>query len=136
MGNQTVTQAALTDQNSVRPHQTVEKIALFDPVSGDPLVVPQDSTDLTYPVITVGTAIGTAAKTTSSSVPTTNSVVAIKFTNGNSANSPTVAFNGGAAKSILLGGTAVTGAKLAVAANGVALFFYDGTSLHQIGAYT
>lgn len=83
--------------------------------------------------IVTATAIGTAAKTTTSPAPVVNTFVPIKFTNGNSANSPTVAFNGGAAIPILLGGVASTGAKMTVAANGVVVFWFDGTNLHQLG---
>jgi hypothetical protein len=86
--------------------------------------------------VTTATAIGTAAKTTTSAAPPANCVVAVKFTNGNSATSPTLNFNGAGAVNMLLGGTASAAAKIAVAAGGIALFFYDGTSLHQLGAYT
>jgi hypothetical protein len=92
--------------------------------------------DLPITVITTATAIGTAAKTVTDNEPKANTLVAIKFTNGNSAASPTVAFNGGAAKNILLGGTAPAAIEATLAANGVALFFWDGTSLNQIGVYS
>lgn len=129
-----VTQAVVTTK-TVDPNQITEKFALFDE-SGNQLEFPQDGGDITHTIRTTATAIGTAAKAVSGAAPTSGTIVALKFTNGNSADSPTVAFGGGAAKPILLGGTAVTGAKCAIAANGVALFLYDGTSLHQIGAYT
>jgi len=87
----------------------------------------------TTAAVTTATVIGTAAKTTTSDEPSANSIVPIKFTNGNSAASVTVAFNGGAARAVLLGGTAPTGAKLTVAAGGVVLFWFDGTNLHQFG---
>lgn len=98
---------------------------------GNPLD-PNGANDL----VTTGSAIGTVGKTTTSAEPNAGSIVPVLFTNGNSASSPTLAFDGGAARAIQLGGTASTGAKLAVAANGVALFYFDGTVLHQIGAYT
>jgi hypothetical protein len=79
------------------------------------------------------TAIGTAGKTTSTVEPPANSIVVIKFTNGNNAASVTVSFNGGAARAVLLGGTAPTGAKLTVAAGGAVPFWFDGTNLHQFG---
>jgi hypothetical protein len=82
------------------------------------------------------TAIGTAAKTTTSPEPVANSIVPIKFTNGNSAASPTIAFNGGTARAIQLGGTASAAIEITVAANGVALFLFDGTVLHQLGVYS
>lgn len=83
--------------------------------------------------VTTGTAIGTAAKTTTSDEPADNTIVAVKFTNGNSAETPSLAFNGGTARAMKLGGTASAAAKLTVAANGVVLFFFDGTVLHQLG---
>ena len=83
--------------------------------------------------VVVGTAIGTAAKTVTDAAPANNTFVSVKFTNGNSAETPTVAFAGGGAIPILLGGTAVTAAKMTVAANGVVVFFFDGTNLHQLG---
>lgn len=114
----------------------------------DPNVVTEDATlvssagtalsvsDLPVSVITTATAIGTAAKTTTSPEPAANTLVAIKFTNGNNVLSPTVAFNGGSARSVLLGGTAPAAIECTLAANGVALYFFDGTALHQIGVYS
>jgi len=86
-------------------------------------------------LITVATAIGTAAKTTAADEPASGSLVPIKFTNGNSADTPTVAFDGGTARAIKLAGTAVDADNFTLAANGVALFYFDGTVLHQIGVY-
>ena len=108
-----------------------EETALYN-AAGAPLSVG----DLPVSVITTGTAIGTAAKTTTSPEPAANTLVAIKFTNGNNVLSPTVAFNGGSARSILLGGTAPAAIEITLAANGVALFFFDGTALNQIGVYS
>lgn len=90
----------------------------------------------TYTAIVTDTAIGTAAKTTTSAEPADNTMVLIKFTNGNSAASPTVAFNGGTARAVNLGGSAPGGAEITLAAGGVAMFFFDGTILHQIGVYS
>lgn len=118
-----VVPVATIDQNV-----DVEEVALFN-AAGAPV-------DLNAPVfspITTATAIGTAAKTTTSPEPAANTLVVIKFTNGNSAASPTVAFNGGAARNILLAGAAPTGAESAIAANGIGLYFFDGTALHQAG---
>lgn len=129
-----VTQAVVTSKTA-DPNQITEKFALFNE-AGDQLTFPQDGGELTHTIRTTGTAIGTAAKTVSGAAPTSGTLVAIKFTNGNSAETPTIAFGGGAAKAILLGGTAVPAAKCAVAANGVVVFLYDGTNLHQLGAYT
>lgn len=89
--------------------------------------------DEDYAPVTTATAIGTAAKTTTSPEPEANTIVPIKFTNGNSAETPTMAFNGGTARAMKLGGTASVAAKLTVAANGVVMFFFDGTVLHQFG---
>lgn len=125
MGNQVVKQAVLTRQAAVNANNVTEPIALFhDDGSAAGVIVP---------LVTTDTAIGTAAKTTTSDEPAAGSLVPIKFTNGNSANSPTVAFNGGSARDIKLGGTASTGAKMTVAANGVVVFYFDGTVLHQLG---
>lgn len=87
-------------------------------------------------VVTTATAIGTAAKTTATAEPAAGTIVAVIFTNGNSAETPTLAFNGGAARVMKLGGTASAAAKLTVAATGVALFYFDGTILHQLGVYS
>jgi hypothetical protein len=97
---------------------------------------PLSASDLPVSVITTATAIGTAAKTTTSAEPAANTLVAIKFTSGNSAASPTVAFNGGTARSVLLGGTAPAAIECTLAGNGVALFFFDGTALNQVGVYS
>lgn len=129
MGISSITkQVTVTEQATVNPTQALEEVAFFTP-SGQqvtPGVI----------LVTAGAAIGTAAKTTTSPVPPKNSMIAVIFTNGNSAASPTLNFNGAGATSILLGGTAPTAAKATFAANGVGMFFYDGTSLHQIGHYS
>lgn len=114
------------------PNQYAESLSL----------VASDGTDATagvnvdYPAVVTATAIGTAAKTTTAAEPKANTLVAIKFTNGNSANAATVAFAGGSARAVQCSGAASTGAKLALAATGVALFWFDGTILHQVGVYT
>lgn len=114
-----------------RENQTFERIAFFN-ADG----TPQTGRDFTFGAVTTGTAIGTAAKTTTSAEPAADTIVPIKFTNGNSAASPTVAFNGGTARSILLGGTAPAAIECTLAANGVGLFWFDGTALHQFGVYS
>lgn len=110
------------------------EISLFD-AAGAPVTLNAPS-GATFAPITTATAIGTAAKTTTSPEPAANTLVPVKFTNGNSASSPTLAFNGGSARAIQLAGVASTGAKITVAANGVALFWFDGTILHQVGVYS
>lgn len=106
----------------------VEHVALFNEDG-----TPYTGRDEDYLPVTTATAIGTAAKTTTSPEPEANTIVPIKFTNGNSAETPTMAFNGGTARAMKLGGTASVAAKLTVAANGVVMFFFDGTVLHQFG---
>jgi len=127
---QTRTQAVLvTNQSEISEHQVAIDLALFDE-TGAPVVVPKP-----LEIITVTGLIGTAAKTTTHAAPPVG-LVPIKFTSGNAANAPTVAFNGGAAKAVLLGGVEPLGTETAIGANGIALFFYDGANLHQIGVYT
>src|SRR5689334_5333351 len=113
------------------PDHPIEDVALFN---ADGSIYTGRDTD--FAAITVGTAIGTAAKTTTAAEPEANTIVPIKFTNGNSAETPTVAFAGGSARAIKLGGTAIVAAKFTLAANGVALFWFDGTVLHQIGVFS
>lgn len=86
--------------------------------------------------VTTAIAAATVAKTTTTSEPAAGTVLAITFTQGNSASSPTLAFNGGTARSIYVGGAASTGAKATFSANGVGFFYFDGTILHQFGSYT
>lgn len=111
-----------------RLHEDIEEIALFN-ADGSAYT----GRDEDYAPVTTATAIGTAGKTTTSPEPEANTFVPIKFTNGNSAETPTVAFNGGSARAIQLGGTAVVAAKCTVAANGVVVCWFDGTVLHQLG---
>jgi hypothetical protein len=89
--------------------------------------------DVEYLAYTTATAIGTAAKVVAGNEPLPNTFVPIKFTNGNSAASPTVAFGGGTARAIQLGGAAPLATEITVAANGVVVFWFDGTVLHQLG---
>lgn len=122
-----VRRAVVVRGAAARANGTSERLSLVN----------SDGTDaLTTPLAVTGTAVGTAAKTTTAAEPPANTLVAIKFTNGNSAASPTVAFAGGSARTVQLGGAAPLATELAVGANGVALFFFDGTVLHQVGAYT
>lgn len=126
-----VTQARVNTQATINEKQAVQELALFN-ADG----TRQTGRDLAFAPVTVATAIGTAAKTTTEDEPAANTIVPIKFTNGNSAETPTVAFNGGTARAIKLGGTASAAAKFTLAANGVALFWFDGTVLHQMGVYS
>lgn len=129
--NQKITQAIISDQADFKEHQKVEKFALF---SSDG--TPYGGGNVQYAPYVAGNAIGTAGKTVSGDEPAANTIVPIKFTNGNSAATPTVAFNGGSARAIQLGGTATLAANITLAAGGVALFWFDGTILHQIGVYS
>jgi hypothetical protein len=133
--NQKVTQAIVTSQADFQPHQKVERFALFD-ADGTPFIFPETGEDVTYSLITTGSAIGTVGKTTTADEPVDNTLVAIKFTNGNNALSPTIAFNGGTARAIHIGGDVPLAGEFNVAANGVALFFFDGTVLHLTGVYS
>lgn len=88
-----------------------------------------------FPLVTTATAIDTAAKTTTSDEPAANTLVPIKFTNGNSADTPTVAFDGGDPIDIVYNGTAVDADDFTLAANAVVMFYFDGTDLHLLAAY-
>lgn len=127
MDDELITQAVVVKQTKENTGQGTEELALFN-ADGSPFVPGS-----TGGAVVTATAIGTAAKTVTNAAPSANTFVAVKFTNGNSANSPTIAFAGGSAIPILLGGVASTGAKMTVAANGVVVFWFDGTNLHQLG---
>lgn len=126
-------QMKVVAQDAIVGSEHVNEIALFDS-NGDP--VDLDSANggsVAYTAVVSGSAIGTVGKTTSADEPAAGTVVMLKLTNGNSANSPTVAFNGATARAIQLGGAAVTGAKCTVAAGGVVPLWFDGTVLHMFG---
>jgi len=125
-----VTQAVVTEQDATNTTTGLMPIALFD-TEGAPVVIPQPILQ-----VTVANAIGTVGKTTTTPEPVAGQLVAVKFTNGNTADQPTVAFNGGTARQIKLGGTRTATAKITLAADGVALFLFDGTVLNQIGVYS
>jgi hypothetical protein len=59
--------------------------------------------------------------------------LAVTFTSGNTAASPTIAFNGGTARAIVLGGAASAALEITVGNGGMGFFYFDGTSLHQFG---
>jgi hypothetical protein len=86
--------------------------------------------------MTTATAIGTAAKAVTDAEPAAGTCIALTFTNGNSAASPTVAFNGGTARAIQLGGAASAAIEITIAAGGIGFFMFDGTVLHQFGVYS
>lgn len=128
MENQEVAQMVVTERAKKKPNLGAQKVALFKP-DGSPLSV------VLKPVAT-GSAVGTVGKSSADPEPAPNTIVPVTFTNGNSAAAPTLAFSGGTARPILLGGTAPVATELVVAAGGVVLFWFDGTSLHQLGAVT
>lgn len=129
MGNQKVTQAVVDPQAAYASHQTIEKFALFNPDGSR-----YTGSDQSFEPLTTATAIGTAAKVVTDAEPAANSIVVLKFTSGNSAAAVTVAFAGGAARAVYLGGAAVSAGEAAVAALGVTVYWFDGTILHQLGA--
>lgn len=124
MGN-VVSQAMVVERSTPTRNMGMGRMALFN----------EDGTPFGgfVKAVTVGNAIGTAAKTTTSAQPVAGSLVAVTFTNGNTAETPTVNFNGAGARAIKLGGTATVAANITVAAGGVVLFYFDGTVLHQLG---
>ena len=123
-----VKQVVVNPQATQKSNQLSEEMSFFTPTGQ--AILPG-----VYQV-TTATAIGTAAKTTSTPAPPAGAMVGIAFTNGNSAASPTLNFNGAGAVNILLGGTAPAAIEATFAANGWGLFYYDGTSLHQVGVYS
>ncbi len=130
MESKTVKQAVVSTKTTLDSNQVIEEIALFN---ADGTV--NTGRDAAFGAVTVAGLIGTAGKTSTSAEPAANTLVPMVFTSGNSANSATVAFDGGTARAIKLGGTAATGAKFTLAAGGVALCWFDGTDLHLIGEY-
>ena len=126
MADETVGQLEVVTQAAPNPEVGMGQVALFHP-DGTPVIPGSVAT------ATTATAIGTAAKVVTTPAPAANTFIAIKYTSGNSADSATVAFAGGSAIPIKLGGTASTGAKHTLAANGVGVYFYDGTTLNQLG---
>jgi hypothetical protein len=129
--NQVVQQAVVLTDPPQNLSQTTKALALYNE-SGAPLT----GRDAVYAPVVVAGAIGTAAKTTTTPEPVANTLVPIRFTNGNTAAAPTVAFNGGTARVVHLGGSTPAAAECTLAANGVALFWFDGSILHQVGVYS
>jgi hypothetical protein len=83
------------------------------------------------------TASATVAKvvTISGYTPTPGDILAITFTNGNSAVSPTLNINGTGAKNIKLGSTNASTTTMTVGANGCVLMYYTGTSFQLMGSH-
>lgn len=83
------------------------------------------------------TASATVAKvvTISDYTPTPGDILAITFTNGNSAPTPTLNINGTGAKNIKLGSTNASTTTMTVGANGCVLMYYTGTSFQLMGSH-
>ena len=89
---------------------------------------------------TCATAAATVAKVVSISgyTLTSGDILAITYTNGNTANAATVNVNGAGAKQVRLGGGQPTGASGTgahyVAAGNTVLYYYNGTYMCQLGS--
>ena len=88
---------------------------------------------------TCSTAAATAAKTVSITTGTfaleAGATIAVKFTNANTANSPTLAVNSTAAKNIFVNGAQITSGGNKALLKGTVVFIYDGTQWNLIGNY-
>lgn len=124
-GNKVTQQFVVQSQATLNPNLTPTDAAFFT-ASGLP-VMPG------FSPITVAGAIGTAAKTTTAIEPLAGSCLAVTFTSGNTAASPTISFNGGTARPIVLGGSASAAIEITAGVGGMGFFYFDGTSLHQFG---
>lgn len=128
-GNKATKQVSVIAQSATNATQVVEDVAFFA-VNGSPIFPG-------FVPYTTATAIATSAKTIAAAEPAAGTFISINFTNGNSAATPTVSFNSGTARSIVLGNVAhATAAKFTLGAGGIAFFYFDGTSLHQFGVYS
>ena len=125
-GNKVNRQAMYAAQPTLDPNRAIDEVAMFG-ANGQPISIP--------PYISVSTndLITTVAKTTTTAEPAANTLVFVKYVQGNSVVS-TLTFSGGVARSIYLGGAAPTAAKHTVAANGIVGFWFDGTILHMLGS--
>ena len=121
-------QAVLVSQPSINQNQAVEELAVFAS-NGVPVILAPTTT------VTTSDAAATTAKTTASGEPPANSYVIVKYagTGGNSV-AHTLAFAGGTARTIYLGGAAPAAGKHTVAQNGIIAYWFDGTILHQLGS--
>ena len=88
---------------------------------------------------TCDTAAGTAAKTVSITTGTfaleAGSMVTVKFTNANTANSPTLNVGSTGAKNIFHRNAQITSGTNKALLSGVVLFIYDGTQWHLIDGH-
>lgn len=89
---------------------------------------------------TVATAAATAAKTVTLNspwnaiTPAAGDIFLLAYTLGQTASSATVAINGGSAIAVRIANAAATNVSHTTAANGVMMYYYDGTYLHLIGS--
>lgn len=83
------------------------------------------------------TSAATAAKvvTISGYTPTPGDILAITFTNGTSASTPTLNINGTGAKNIRLGSTNASSTTLNVGAGGVVTMYFTGTHYQLMGSH-
>lgn len=127
-GNKANIQAVIVSQATLNPNQALEEHAFFD-AKGVNVNLPP-----TYPVTTTDAA-ASPAKTTTSTEPPANSYVAVKYagTGGNNI-AHTLTFAGGTPRTIWLGGAAPAAGKHTTAINGVIVYWFDGTILHQLGS--
>lgn len=124
-GSKITKQVIVTSQASINATQVTEDTAFF--TTGGLPVLPG------FAPVTVAGAIGTAAKTTTTAEPLAGTCLAVTFTSGNTAASPTISFNGGTARAIVLGGVASAAIEITAGVGGMGFFYFDGTSLHQFG---
>ena len=99
----------------------------------------QTALDLKQPKIIVGTcatAAATAAKTVTISGYTlaAGDILAITYTSGSTAASPTLNVNGTGAKSIYVAGVAADAATHTASSGGVVLYYYNGTRFDMMGS--
>lgn len=93
------------------------------------------SSGINFLITIAESAIDDDTKTTTDGYPYEDTIVPIAFSNGNNASSITISFDGSDPIPVLLSGSPVSGSDLTLAEDGVALFYFDGISLHQLGIY-
>lgn len=83
------------------------------------------------------TSAATVAKvvTISNYIPTPGDILAITFTNGTTASTPTLNINGTGAKNIRLGSNNASSTTLTVGAGGVVMMYYTGTHYQLMGSH-
>lgn len=124
-GNKVTQQLVIQSQPIMNPNLFATDTAFFTS-SGQPLMPG-------FIPITVAGAIGTTAKTTTTAEPLAGTCLAVTFTSGNTVASPTISFNGGTPRAIVLGGVASAAIEITAGVGGMGFFYFDGTILHQFG---